>query len=508
MGSAGVLLRRRSLRLFNENPPAPRTAGATRAFRWIAAFGGVAVSLGTLTGCAVGPKYVNPTVEIPPQYKEAGVWKLAQPSDQISKGKWWEIYNDPQLNALEDQVNVSNQTLKAAEDEFLQAPAAVRISRSALYPTVAGGLSVSETGLSKNRPSTTGTRPANRHYADYVIPVDASYEADVWGRVRRTVQASRAEAQASASDLANVRLALHAELALDYFQLRGLDAQAALFHSTVNAFQKALELTETRHQAGLASALDVAQAQTQLESTRAQEKDLEVARSAFEHAIAVLIGKPPATISLLASPLKDAPPGIPPGLPSDLLQRRPDIAAQERRVEEANANIGVARAAYFPSITLTGSAGLESAVITTLVQGPSVLWSLGAGASQILFDAGRRRAITEQAWAAYDLAVANYRQTTLNAFQDVEDNLAALQVLADEAKTQQQAVAAAEHSLTLATNLYRGGLASYLQVITAQSAALSNQRAAVDILTRRMQASVLLVKAIGGGWNVSQIPKM
>jgi NodT family efflux transporter outer membrane factor (OMF) lipoprotein len=281
-----------------------------------------------------------------------------------------------------------------------------------------------------------------------------------------------------------------------------------LLNSTVAAFEKALELTQTRFKGGLVSSLDVSQAQTQLESTRAQAQDLGVARAAFEHAIAVLVGKPPSAFSLPSAPLKTPPPTIPSGLPSDLLERRPDIAALERRVEEANARIGVARAAYYPLITLTGSAGVESTAISTLIQGPSFLWSLGAAASQILFDAGRRRAITQQAWAAYDQSVANYRQTALNAFQDVEDNLAALRVFDDEAKTQDRAVAAAQHTLAVSTNLYKGGLTNYLQVTTAQSTMLSNERTAVEILTRRMQASVLLVKAIGGGWNVSQIPKM
>jgi NodT family efflux transporter outer membrane factor (OMF) lipoprotein len=461
---------------------------------------------GCAVGCTAGPRYVRPTIDVPTQYKEMGPWKTAEPSDAIQKGKWWEIYQDPELNALEEQIDVSNLTLKAAEDQFLQARAAVRISRSAQYPTVTGGLSVSPARVSANRPLANKT--SGTYNTDLVIPVDVSYEADVWGRVRRTVEASRAEAQASAADVASVGLSLHAELALDYFQLRGLDAQLDLLNSTIAAFEKALELTQNRHNAGLSSALDVTQAQTQLETTRAQAQDLGVARAAFEHAIAVLIGKAPSGMSLPLVPLKIPPPAIPAGLPSDLLERRPDIASSERRVQEANARIGVARAAYYPLVTLTGAAGLESTAIGTLVQGPSILWSLGASAAQILFDAGRRHAISEQAWAAYDQSVASYRQTVLNALEDVEDNLAALRVLEGEAKTQALAVDAAEHSLSLSTTLYKGGLTNYLQVITAQSTALTNERTAVDLLTRRMQASVLLVKAIGGGWMVSQIPKM
>ena len=490
--------------IWRERIAAPAWSRWKRMRRWMS----IPVFIGCvgLSGCVVGPKYVRPTVDVPARFKETGPWKPAQPGDAIAKGKWWEIYQDPELNSLEEQINVSNQTLKAAEDQFLQARAAVRVSRSALYPTVSGALSTAPTGQSLNRPN--ANRSSARHYTDYQIPVDLSYEADVWGRVRRTVEASRTEAQATAADVATVGLSLHAEMALDYFQLRGLDAQLSLLNANIAAYEKALALTETRHQAGLASALDVAQAQTQLQSTRAQAQDLGVARAAFEHAIAVLLGKSPSGFSLSQKPLKDPPPAIPPGLPSELLQRRPDVAASERRVEEANARIGVAKAAYYPFIDLTGAAGLESTAIGTLVQGPSVLWSLGASASEILFDAGRRRGITQQTWAAYDQSVANYRQTVLNAFQDVEDNLAALRILADEAKTQDQAVASAQHALTLSTQLYQGGLTNYLQVITAQSTALSNERTAVNILTRRMQASVLLVKAIGGGWTVSEIPKM
>jgi NodT family efflux transporter outer membrane factor (OMF) lipoprotein len=457
-----------------------------------------------LGGCTVGPKYVRPTAEVPTSYKEAGDWKTAEPSDAISKGKWWEVYQDSQLNALEDKISVSNQSLKVAQAQFQEARAAVRISRSALFPNVTGGGSVTQFHQSSNRPlfSTSTTK----NYADYQIPFDASYEADVWGRVRRTVEASRSEAQASAADLANVELSLRAELALDYFQLRGLDAQKQLLDSTVVSFQKAFELTNSRYTGGVASAVDVAQAQTILETTRAQDVDLGVQRAAFEHAIAVLIGKPASEFSLQPTPLTVPPPLLPTGLPSQLLERRPDIAAAERRVQEANAQIGVARAAYFPLITLSGTGGFESAVITTLIQGPSGFWSLGGAAMETIFDAGRRRGVTQQALAAYDQNVATYRQTVLSAFQDVEDNLAALRILQDEAQVESAAVASAEHSVALSVNRYKGGIANYLEVTTAQSAALADEVTAVNILTRRMTASVLLIKAIGGGWNVSQIP--
>ena len=469
---------------------------------WTALLG---LSVFGLCGCMVGPKYVQPAAEVPAAYKETANWKPAQPSDQMAKGKWWENYQDPQLNSLEEQINVSNQNLRAAQDQFLEARAAYRISRSGLFPAVTGNPSAARIRQSNNEPL-RGTSPA--YYSDYLLPVDVSYEADVWGRVRRTVEVSRSEAEATAADLANVSLSLHAELALDYFQLRGLDAQRKLLDSTVVAYEKALQLTQARYRGGLASAVDVAQAQTQLETTRALAIDVGVQRAALEHAIAVLIGTPVAKFSLAESASISPPPNIPPGLPSDLLERRPDISASERRVQEANAQIGVARAAYFPMITLTGSGGLDSAVLGTLIQGSSGFWSLGAAAAETLFDAGRRHAVSEQAKAAWDQSVANYRETVLTALQEVEDNLAALRILEEEAKTQEGAVVAAEHSLALSNNRYRGGVSNYLEVITAQSAALADERTAVDVATRRMVSSVLLIKALGGGWDRSQLPKI
>lgn len=457
-----------------------------------------------ISGCTVGPKYVRPTAEVPADFKEAPDWKPAQPGDAASKGKWWEIYHDPQLNSLEDQINVSNQNLKIAQAQFLQARAALKIARSNYFPTAAAGATATRLHQSQNRPLVNTS--TIKTYSDYTIPFDASYEADLWGRVRRTVEASRSEAQASAADLANVELSLHAELALDYFGLRGLDAQESLLSSTVVSYEKALELTQNRYQGGLASAVEVAQAQTILETTRALAKDVEVQRASFEHAIAVLIGKPPSALSLPAMPLITPPPSIPPVLPSGLLERRPDIAASERRVQEANAQIGVARAAYFPLLTFSASGGFESAIITTLIQGPSGLWSFGGAAAETIFDAGRRRGVSDQAIAAHEQFVASYRETVLTAFQEVEDSLAALRILEDEARTENAAVTAAEHSLALSINRYKGGVTSYLEVTIAQSAALADEITAVNILTRRMSSSVLLIKAIGGSWNVAQIP--
>ncbi len=469
--------------------------------RYVSLFSLAALFIG---GCTVGPKYVRPTTDIPPAYKESPDFKLAQPSDGAPKGDWWEIYGDPKLDALEDQVSVSNQTLKATQEQFVQARAAIRFARSSYFPQGSVGVSASRSRISANHPLFTAKSP----YNDFQLPGDVSYEPDVWGRVRRTVEAARSEAQASAADLASISLSLHAELAADYFQLRGLDSQAQLLDSTVLSYEKALDLTRSRYEGGVASAVDLAQAQTQLETTKAEAIDVRVQRSGFEHALAVLIGKPASSFSLPPQPLTSGPPDIPPDVPSALLERRPDIAAAERRVEEANAGIGVARAAFFPAVLLGATGGFESGSITTLVQGPSGFWSLAGSAAELVFEGGQRHALAAQARSAYEQSVDQYRQTTLTAIQEVEDNLAALRILRDEAKTADAAVAAAQHSLDLSTTRYRGGVTSYLEVTTAQSAALADEVSTVDILTRRMVASVLLVKALGGSWNVSQIPRL
>jgi NodT family efflux transporter outer membrane factor (OMF) lipoprotein len=462
--------------------------------------------LGWIGGCAVGPKYTKPAAQIPTSYKEVGNWKPAEPSDAARKDNWWEIFKDPELNALEEQLTASNQTLRAAQDSFLQARAAVRISRAGEFPQASAGGLASRQRQSSNRALRGATSPSN--YSDFVLSGDVSYEADVWGRVRKTVESSRAQAQASAADLETVRLSLHAELAFDYFTLRGLDAQKNLFDSTVAAFEKALELTQNRFQGGLASKEDVELATTQLEQTRAQDIDITAARDQFEHAVAVLIGQPASTFSLPPAPLAALPPAIPPGQPSELIERRPDIAGEERLVEAANAQVGLAKVAYFPLITLNGIGGFESGQFTSWLAGPSALWSVGASTLETVFDAGRRRAISDQARAAYDGTVASYQQTVLTAFREVEDSLSDLRVLEEEAKTQNAAVAAAQRSLDQSVNRYKGGLDNYLTVITAQSVALSNQRTAVNLLTRRMTSAVLLVKALGGGWDVSKLPSV
>ena len=464
------------------------------------------LSLGSLllAGCSVGPKYVKPTAQIPPSYKENANWKPAEPSDQAQKGNWWEIFQDPQLNALEEKVNVSNQTLRAAVDRFQEERAVLRQSRSALYPLVTASVSASRQRQSTDRALHGATSPTN--YSDFLLAGDVSYEADVWGSVRHSVESSRAQAQASAADLETIRLSLHAELALDYLTLRGLDAQKKLFDSNVDAFDKALQLTENRFQGGVASREDVDLAATQLEQTRAQDIDITSARDQFEHAIAVLIGQPASSFRLDPAPMPATPPVPPPGLPSELVERRPDIAEAERRVAAANEQVGIARAAFFPTIALGLVGGFESGRFPDWLTGPSGLWSIGASAAGTVFDAGRRRAVSDQAIASYDEMIADYQQTVLTSFQQVEDSLSDLRVLEEEAKTQDAAVAAANRALDQSTNRYKGGLDTYLTVITAQSAALANQRTAVSLLTRRLTSTVLLVKALGGGWDVSKLP--
>jgi NodT family efflux transporter outer membrane factor (OMF) lipoprotein len=459
-----------------------------------------------LTGCTVGPKYHRPVVDTPPAYKEIGNWKTAQPNDQKLSGKWWEVFQDGQLNALEEQIDVSNQNLKAAFSQYQQARAVLRYYRADYYPTVTADPSAGRTRYSNNRPP-HNTAFSGVTFNDFVLPLELSYEADIWGRVRRTVESSRAQAQASAAELAVVNLSLHANLAFDYFAARSLDAEEKLLQDTVGQYQSALQLNEDRYQGGLASDVEVEQAKTQLETTRAQAIDVGVARAQFEHAVAVLMGKPPAEFTLPPLPLTAPPPSIPAGVPSELLERRPDIAAAERAMASANAQIGVAKAAYYPLVNLTATGGVESGSITTLLQGPSGLWSVGASALVTVFDVGRRRAVTDEAIQGYDYAVASYRQTVLSAFQQVEDNLAALRILEQEATVQNAAVQASQSSLELSNIRYAGGVTSYLEVTVAQSAALANEVTAVSLLGRRMANTVLLIQALGGGWDRSELPQ-
>jgi NodT family efflux transporter outer membrane factor (OMF) lipoprotein len=466
-----------------------------------------------LEGCTVGPKYVKPTVpttpafkeETPASFKESQQWQPAQPRDQTSRGNWWEIFGDPKLNKLEEQIADSNQDLKVAEARFRQARAAIRFNRAAQFPTISTSPSASYVKSSDFSPSFP-SKIQQSSKGDFELPFDLSYELDLWGRVRRSVAAAREEAQASSADYATAKLSLEAELALDYFELRSADAQKQLLDDTVKAYTDNLKLTLGRFKGGVAPRADVAQAQTQLDTTRVQDTDVTVQRAQFEHAIAILIGKPPADFSLAAAPLNNQPPSIPIGLPAELLQRRPDIAAAERRVAEANNQIGIARAAYFPTVTLGGTAGFAGTQGSNWFTWPSGFWAVGPALAQTLFDGGRRRATSESARANYDATVATYRQTSLTAFQEVEDNVAALRILENETQQQQQAVASSQESLELFTNRYKGGVDTYLQVITAQTIELANERNAIDIQRRRLDASVLLVKAMGGGWNLSNLP--
>jgi NodT family efflux transporter outer membrane factor (OMF) lipoprotein len=464
----------------------------------------------------VGPKYVKPSVPTAPDYKEADPagykentnWQVAQPADAAQRGEWWKIFGDAELNKLEPQVAANNQDLKAADARFREARALIRFNRSSLYPAVsttpfAGGLRESS-----NRPYFNASNQKGNGVGDILLPVDLNYEIDVWGRIRHGVNAAREEAQANAGDRQAVLLSLQAELAVDYFEARSADAQEKLLNDTVKYYEEAYRITNNRFEGGVAPKSDVDQAKTQLEAARVQARDITLQRAQFEHAIAILLGEPPASFTLGNAPLDARPPIIPPGLPSELLERRPDIAAAERRVAEANDRIGIARAAFYPTISLNGSVGIESTTFANLFNPSSLLWAIGPTLSQTIFDAGRRASVSEQANARYDETVADYRQTTLTAFQQVEDNLIALRVLQQEAENQHQATLAAQSAEQIFNNRYVGGLDTYLQVVTAQTTALNNERNDIDIMRRQMDASVLLIKALGGGWNITDLPKL
>ena len=473
------------------------------------------IILTLLSACRIGPNYKTPPAPTVPAFKEQPPqsfkeWKQANPADDTLRGKWWEIYHDPALNALEEQVNISNQNVLSAEASYRQAVAAIRVARSGLFPTgtVTPGISVAHgsANLGAGQVSSVSTARSGT-FTTYNLPFGLSWTADVWGSIRRSVTAARATAQASAADLENARLSFQSTLAEDYFEMRGLDAQQALLTQTVAAYREFLQLTEYRYDSGVDSAADIAAAKSQLDITEASLIDVGVSRAQFEHAIAVLAGKPPAEYSAEASPLKATPPPVPIALPSELLERRPDIAASERTMAAANEQIGIAKAAYFPTISLTASSGFESSSILNLLSSPSIFWSFGPQAAQTLLDFGRRAGTVQETKAAYEVAVANYRQTVLTAFQGVEDNLAALRILEQEYAKDQQAIADARETLRITMEQYRAGTATYLQVLTAQTTLLSAQTSAITVLTRRMSASVLLVQALGGGWNTSELPK-
>src|ERR1700733_8581310 len=469
-----------------------------------------------VSGCMVGPKYTRRAAPASSSFKEtaqwqpADGWKVAEPQDVVPRDKWWQLYGDSKLNELEVQVDSSNQTLKIAEANFSQARAAIRFSRSALAPTVAVAPSLSSVRDSANEPYIPSAL-ANNGTGDLSLPVDLSYEVDLWGRIRRSITAAKEQAQASAADLETVRLSLHSEVAIDYFEVRNADAQKQLVDDTVKAYGDALQLTKYRFEGGAAPRADVAQAQTQLDQTRVQASDIMVQRAQYEHALAILIGKPPAEFHLPPTPINvQAPalPDIPVTLPAQLLERRPDIAEAERRMAAANEQIGIAKAAYYPTLNIAAAVGLQGTSLLNWFEWPSRFWAVGPTLSETLFDAGRRRATTESALAAYDENVANYRQTVLNAYQQVEDNLVALHILNTESTQQHSATASAEESLQLSQNRYAGGVDTYLQVVIWQTTALTNERNDIDIMRRRLEANILLIKALGGGWDTSQLPRV
>ncbi|MDR3481382.1 MAG: efflux transporter outer membrane subunit [Burkholderiaceae bacterium] len=458
-----------------------------------------AAPLVLLSACAVGPDYVRPSAETPPAFKEQAGWKIAQPADTAIPTKWWEIYNDPVLNALEEQVTISNQSLIQAEAQYRQARALVQSAQASYFPTLTGSVSNSRAGGPSSTSRTTTTTDS--------LSVNASWEPDLWGHVRRTVEANASSAQASAAELQALRLSTQAQLAQDYFQLRDQDANRQLYDKTVIDYKKSLELTQNQYKSGIVPKENVVLADTQLKQTEAQAIDFDVARAQMEHAIALLVGKPASTFSIAAVDKFDPPvPALPLGLPSALLERRPDIANAERLVASANAQIGVAKSAYFPSLTLAASGGYESSGLAHWISLPNRLWSVGPSLAETLFDGGLREANTKQAIASYDASVANYRNIVLTSFQEVEDNVAALRIYEQEARKQEQAVALSRRSVELTINQYKAGIISYLDVITVETTALTNERTYVELLNKRLAANVLLVKALGGGWDVAQLP--
>jgi NodT family efflux transporter outer membrane factor (OMF) lipoprotein len=456
------------------------------------------VSLFLLTGCVAGPDYRRPEVGVPAQFKEMEGWRTAQPSDALPRGLWWQMFGDEELDKLIARVELSNQNIRVAEARLRQARSLADQARSGLFPTVEASASASrnQSPSLPNQPS-FASGPVN----NFNVGLNASWELDLWGRVRRSVEAGEADFQASAEDLEAARLSAHATLTQNYLALRVADDVRRLLEATVAAYQRTLELTQNRYAAGVAAKVDVVQAEVQLKSAQAQLIDVGVDRAQLEHAIALQLGVAPADFSLARAPLKAEMPMIPVGVPSTLLERRPDIAGAERSVAAANARIGVAKAAYFPSISLSGGIGYRGTELPNLLTAPTRFWSLGAAIAQPLFDAGLRRAQSEGAIAAYDEQVAVYRQTVLTGFQEVEDNLAALRILEEEARIQEEVVKGARQAVELTTNQYRAGIVSYLNVIASQTILFNNERTAADILGRRLAASVALVRAMGGGWS-------
>jgi NodT family efflux transporter outer membrane factor (OMF) lipoprotein len=460
-------------------------------------------------GCSFAPRYKRPDVETPPSFKEnsgtndidTNIWQLAQPNDAMIRSNWWEMFNDPVLNSLEEQVAISNQNVVAAFENFISAHAVVREDQAQYFPIANAAPSVT-----RQRQFSGGFTEKSPNITSYDVLFDASWQPDLWGRIRNTVKAAKGQAQASAADLENTKLTAQAELASDYFQLQGQDALEQLFDDTVNNYSNSLKLTQVLFKTGIDSDQDVAQAETQLETTEAQGTNLRILRAQLEHAIAILLGRAPGDFAIPRAPLAARPPNIPVALPSQLLQRRPDVAAAERAVFEANAQIGVARAAFFPNVTLSAAGGFESLTTANLFNWSSRVWSIGAAASQPLFNAALPPAVT-QVNANYRTAIATYRETVLLAFQGVEDNLVGLRVLRKEIQQQEVAVNSSQKYLDLAIYRYKLGIDSYLNVITAQTTLLSNRQTLMNLYTQQMTDAVVLIEDLGGGWDESQLPK-
>ena len=457
-----------------------------------------------IAGCAVGPDYRKPEAPTAVQYKELQGWREAQPQDQLPRGSWWTVFGDAELDRLMQRVEISNQNIRIAEARLRQARAVADQARAGLFPTVSANASATR---SKSPSLSNQPNFATGAVNNYNLGLNAGWELDLWGRVRRSVEAGEANWQASAAQLEAARLSARATLAQQYFALRVADTTKRVLEDTVKAYARSLELTQNRYNAGVAARVDVVQAEVQLKSAQASLIDVGVDRAQLEHAIALVLGDVPANFALAPSDLAIRMPQVPVALPSELLERRPDIAAAERTMAAANAQIGVAKAAYFPTLTLTGATGFRTTNLANLLSAPSRFWSLGAAAVEGIFDGGLRRATSDQALAGYDVQVATYRQAVLTGFQEVEDNLAALRILEEEAALQDEVVLAARHALELTTNQYSAGVVSYLNVITAQTTALANERTAVNVLGRRLTASVGLIHALGGGWTAEELPK-
>jgi NodT family efflux transporter outer membrane factor (OMF) lipoprotein len=445
----------------------------------------------------VGPNYVKPEIQTPKTFKEQVGWKSAQPQDELARGKWWEIFGDAELNKLAAQVEVSNQNIHAVEAQYRQARALAQQSQASYYPTVTGGVSATRSKASNISNSTS----------NYNLNMGASWEPDIWGRIQRSVEAGNAGLQASAADLEAAKLSAQAALVQDYFLLRTNDARKMLLDNTVANYEKSLQLTRNQFAVGVAARADVVAAETQLKSAKAQAVDVGIQRAQLEHAISTLIGKAPSELSIVpaTSTFITLPPPIPLGIPSQLLERRPDIAAAERRAAQANAKIGVTEAAFYPNLTLSAALGFQSPSFSNWLTAPARFWSLGPALAQSIFDGGLRKAQTAQAMAVYDQNAANYRQTILGAFQQVEDNLAALRILEQEAQLQDDAVKSAQESLQITLNQYKAGTVTYLNVVTVETIALNNEITALGIQSNRLSAAALLITALGGGWNASEL---